>query len=189
MRVDDDVAVVGEHALAVDRVSAQLQQFAAHVAARHGDDLDGQREGAEARDELALVGDAHELPRYRRHDLLARERATAAFHQFERAVRLVRAIDVDVHAVQGVQIEDRYAVRAKPLCRGFRTRDRGLDLCADARQKVNEAVGGGARADADHGLVAHARAYVVEGGFCDVLLEFRLRFHRALPAWTAIARA
>ncbi len=40
--VDDLVAVVGDHALAIDGIGAELDQFPCHVGARHGDHLDGQ---------------------------------------------------------------------------------------------------------------------------------------------------
>ena len=74
MHVEDVIAVVGDHLLAPHRPAAQACELAAHVAARHRDDFDGQGERAQGIDQLALVGDADEAARGGGDDLLARER-------------------------------------------------------------------------------------------------------------------
>src|SRR5690606_13933915 len=121
VHVEDDVAVVGDHALAVHRVAAQLHQLARHVAAGHGDDLHRQREGAEHRHQLAGVGDADEGLGYRRDDLLAGQGSAAALDQVEVLVALVGAVDVELQAIHRVQVIHRNAVATQPRGGGLGT--------------------------------------------------------------------
>nr|GFC38252.1 hypothetical protein [Tanacetum cinerariifolium] len=83
MNVEDDVAVVGQHAFAVHRVAAQFHQFAGNVAAGHRDDFDRQRERTQYGHQLAAVCNADERLGHSGHDLLAGQGCAATFDQVQ----------------------------------------------------------------------------------------------------------
>src|SRR5471032_2339272 len=125
--VDDDVAVVGQHAFAVHRVAAQLHQLAGHVAAGHRDHFHRQREGAEYRHQFAAIGDADEGLGHGRNDLLAGQGGAATLDQVQVFVAFVGAVDVELQVADGVQLIHRNAVALEAGGGGFGTGDRAIE--------------------------------------------------------------
>ena len=160
--VEDDVAVVRDHALAVDRVAAQLHQLAGHMAAGHGDDLDRQGKLPQGVHQLAFIRDADEPGRHRRHDLFPGEGRAAALDQLQGGIAFVRAVYIEIHLVDRVEIVDRDAVVFQPRGGGLGTGDRGVDQPLDARQGFDEQVCGRTRADTDHRVVFQQRPNVFQ---------------------------
>ena len=109
-----------------------------------GHDLDRQRKGAEARNELARIGDDDHPSRRRRHDLLAQQRAAAALDQSQLGVDFVRAVHSQVEFRQFVERRygdaETFCLRFRPL-RGCDAADlkSGCDLFAHA---IDEMLGG-----------------------------------------------
>src|SRR5690606_6423227 len=174
VHVEDDVAVVGDHALAVHRVAAQLHQLPRHVAAGHGDDLHRQREGPEPRHQLAGVVDADEGFGHRRDDLLAGKGSAAAHGQVESSAALVGAVDIELLAIHRVLVVHRNAVAAQPGGGGFGAGHGAVEGHPVPGQGVDEEVGGGAGADTDHALAVELGKDVVDGGLGHRLLELIL---------------
>ena len=81
--VEDDIAVVCHHALTVNRVTAQFDQLAGHVAAGHGNHFYRQRECTQHRHQLAGIRDADKCFGHRRNDLLAGQSCAPAFDQIQ----------------------------------------------------------------------------------------------------------
>ena len=136
--------------LAQHRLAAELDDLARDVRARHRDDLDRQRKPAEHVHELGVVGDADEFLRRCGDDLLARQRAAAAFNKVQVLGGFVRAVHVQRQAAGAVQFEHRDAVFFQALGAGDRRRHHAIELALDFDEGVDEAVGGRAGADADH---------------------------------------
>ena len=174
VHVEDDIAVVGQHAFAVDRIAAELHQLAGDVAASHRDDLHRQRELAEDGYQLAGIGDADEGLGHRGDDLLAGQRGTAALDQLQALVAFVGAVDVELQLADRVQLVDRDAMFLQALGGGLRTGHCAVELGLVAGQGIDEEVGGGACADADDALAVEVRKNVVDGGLCHCLLELIL---------------
>jgi hypothetical protein len=124
------------------RAAAQLDELPGDVGARHGDDLDGQRELAHDIDQLALVDDADELLGAGGDDLLARQRAAAALDHGHVRGDLVGAVDVDFHLAGFIQVDDADAVFFQALGGGHRRGDGGFDLSLDVGQFIDEKIGG-----------------------------------------------
>ena len=155
VHVEDHVAVVGHEAGTQHWPPAQLAHFAGDVFARHRNHFDRQRKAAQLVDELARVGDAHETPRDGRDDLLARERAAAAFDHRQATVHFVGAVDVDRDVVDVVEIEHRKAQLAQPGRGRLGTRHGAADARAHVGQGRDEVIGGGAGADAEDAAVRY----------------------------------
>ncbi len=85
--------------------------------------LDRQREQAERRDQLALVGDHHHPVRRRGHDLLAQQRAAAALDHAQLIVDLVGAVDRQIELRRLVERGQRDAELLGLHPRGLRGRD------------------------------------------------------------------
>ena len=174
MHVEDDVAVVGQHAFAVHRVAAQFHQLAGDVAAGHRDHFHRQREFAQHRHQFAGVGDADEGLGHGRDDLLAGQGGAAALDQVQVRVTLVGAVDVELEVADGVQLIHRNAVALEARGSGFGTGDRAIERALVLGQRIDEAVGGGAGADPDDALVIEFREDEVDGGLSHCLFELIL---------------
>src|SRR5467141_2117195 len=172
--VEDDVAVVGGKALAQLGLAAELNHLARHIGTRHWNHLDRQRKFSKHRHELRLVRDADELFRHRGDDFLPRERAAPALDHCEMLGDLVRAVDVDRQLVDAVEIQDANAVTLQPLGGSLRTRHCASDAILHLGQLVDEEIGGGSGADADHGVLHH----VLDRLAGDCLLELVLGHRR-----------
>ena len=79
----------------------------------------GKRKGAEAANELALIGDDDHARGGCSDDLLAQQRAAAAFDEIEIVVGFVRAIDDEIERREVVELGDRDAERAGLLARAL----------------------------------------------------------------------
>src|SRR5471032_1966491 len=155
--VDDDVAVVGQHAFAVHRVAAQFHQLAGHVAAGHRDHFHRQREGAEYRHQFAGVGDADEGLGHGRNDLLAGQGCAAALDQVQVCIAFISAVDVELQVADGVQLVHRNTVALEPCSGGFGTGDGAVERALVQGQRIDKAVGGGAGADTDDAFIVEFR--------------------------------
>ena len=151
-------------------MAAEGRQGAADGVRGHRHDFDRQREGTQRLDQLGAVGDAHELARHGRDDLLARQRRAAALDHGAGRVDLVGAVDVDGNRRDVVQVEHLDAVAAQARRRRFGRCNGALDARLDLAEFVDEEVRGGAGADADDFAVDH----VIDGGAGHRLLEFVL---------------
>ncbi len=105
------------------------------------------------RDELRLVDDADEAPRRARKDLLARQRAAAAFHQMQVLRRLVGAVDVEIELADVGERGDLDSRGLEPARRALGARDDGRELGRVGREPVDQEVNGAARADAERDTV------------------------------------
>src|SRR5690606_24178503 len=181
--VEDDVAIVGDDALAVDRIAAELDQLARHITARHRDHLDRQRKLAEGFDQLALIGNADEFPGAGGDNFLACQRRTAALDQFEAGVRFVGAVDVIVKGADRVQVENLDTVFSQSLGRGIGTGDGTFEIAADIGEQIDKTVRCRAGADTEHGLFIQTIADQIECGFGDSLLECVLIHVRLQKGW------
>ena len=181
MHVENDVAVVGQHAFAVHRVAAQFHQLARHMTARHRNDFHRQREGAQHRYQLAGVGDADEGLGHGGDDLLAGQCGAAALDQVQAFVALVGAVDVELQLGGAVEVVDRYAMALQACCGGFGAGDGAIEVHLVLGQCVDEEVGGGAGADANDALAVEARENVVDGGLGHGLFQLILVHRGEMP--------
>ncbi len=172
--VEDDVAVVGQHAFAVHRVAAEFHQLARHVAAGHRDHFHRQRKLAEHRHQFAGVGDADEGLGHGGDNLLAGQGRTAALDQVQVRVGFISAVNVELQVADRVQLVHRNAVALEARGGGFGAGDRAIERALVQGQGVDEAVGGGAGADADDALVVEFRQDEVDGGLGHGLFELIL---------------
>lgn len=174
MHVEDDVAIVGHNALAVHRVAAELDQLTGHMAARHGDYLDRQREGTQHWNKLAAVGDADEGLGYRRYDFLAGKGRAATFDQVQVGIALVGTVDIKLQLADAVQLIDRDAMAFQALGRGLGAGHRAIECALVLGQGVDEEVGGRTGADADDAFFIQLRQNEVDSGLGDGLFELVL---------------
>ena len=176
VHVEDHVAVVRKAALPINRLAAELHQFASDVRPRHGDHFDRKREGAEHRHHLRSVNDADEALCHRGDDLLAGKRRTAALGQAEAPIRLIRPVHIDRQPIDRVEIDDLNADGAKQARALLRARHGGFDGVAPGLEGADEVVDGRAGADADDPAVRQ----VTESGLGDLLLKI-FAAHWTLP--------
>jgi succinyl-CoA synthetase beta subunit len=174
VHVEDHVAVVGDEVRPQFRMAAQVPQGPRHQTARHGNDFDRERVGAEHVDHLARIDDADELLGRGRHDLLAGERAAAALDHLPRPVHLVRAVDVEQHAGRRIEFDHGDAVRLQACRAGRAAGHRGVEPVAHAGERVDEVVRRGAGADADDAVPRQARLDVGERCFGGTALQLLL---------------
>ncbi len=151
MHIENLVAVVGDEALAVDRLTADLHQLAGNHAARHRNDFDRQREGAQPLDQLALIHHTDELLCRLSNDLFAGKRAAAAFDELQMAVGFVRTVDINRNIADFIEFEHRNAVFLQATAAGFGAGNGAFDTPLDAGQGIDEEVDRGAGAHADNG--------------------------------------
>src|SRR5690625_386117 len=141
VHVENDIAVVGNGALAVVGPATEFDQLAGDVAASHGNDLNRQRELTEEFHTLGLVDDADEFVGDVGNDLFPRQRAAAALDQFKVGVDLVRAIDIQAHFADGVEIVNRDLQLAQPLGRGLRAGNGAGERDVQPGQHIDEVIG------------------------------------------------
>ena len=103
----------------------------------------------EERSQLRDIRDADESLRNVGHDLLARQRGAAALDHVAAVIDLVGAVDVDRNLLDVIRVEHLDAVGAQPFAALLAARDGAADRLPDAGQRIDEAVDGGAGADAD----------------------------------------
>ncbi|MNF57154.1 hypothetical protein D3C84_386710 [compost metagenome] len=174
MHVEDDVAVVGDNALAVNRVAAQFHQLPGHMAAGHGDNLHGQGEGAKHRHQLAAVGNADEGLGDGSDDFFARQGRATAFDQGQVLVAFVGTIDVELKLADGVQFVDRDPVALQARGGGLGAGDCAVEGTLVLGQGVDKAVGGRTGTHADNALVVELGQNEVDRGLGDGLFELVL---------------
>ena len=109
------VAVVRDHPLTPNRLTAELHELTRHVGARHRDHLDGQGVGAEDIDQLAVVDDADELSGGGGDHLLPGERRTAALDERTVPRRLIGPVDVQVEVALRIEIQFRNSGAAQRI--------------------------------------------------------------------------
>jgi hypothetical protein len=131
------------------------------------DDLDRQREGAEAGDHLAVVGDHRHAVTRRGDDLLLQERRPAALDQVQPRVDLVGPVDGEVDPLDLVEPAERHAELLGEPDGGARGRD-ALDLQPlggdPLRQEPHEPAGGRAGAETERHPVLHHLERARRGG-------------------------
>ncbi|MNZ76599.1 hypothetical protein D3C78_951120 [compost metagenome] len=188
MHIENDVAVIGQHALAVHRVAAELDQLARHVAAGHGDHFDRQREGTQHRHQLAGVGDADEGLGHGGNDLLAGQGRATALDQVQVLVAFVGAVDVELQVADGVQLIHRNTMTLQACSGRFGTGHGAVEGGLVLGQGVDEAVGGRTGADADDALVVELGQNEIDSGLGDSLFELVLG-HAGSEAGRSIVKA
>lgn len=110
MDVQNDVAIVRCNAFAPDGMAAQDDEGTSDKAARHGNNLDRQRESTELIDQLTAVGDADELVSSRCHDFFSGEGCAATLDHVAGLINLVGAVDIDIKLWRGIEIQDSNAM-------------------------------------------------------------------------------
>ena len=174
MHVENHVTVIGDHAVAVHRVAAELDDLPGHMAAGHGNDLHRQRKLAEGGYQLALIGNADEGAGYRRDDLFPGQGRATALDQLQMLVGLIGTIHIEIQSGHAVQVVDRNAVLLQAFGGGLGAGDRAIEVALVSGQSINEMVGGGAGADADDAPVFQLRQQNIHCGLGNCLLEFVL---------------
>src|SRR5690606_24719295 len=180
VHIEDHVAVIRHHAVAVHRVAAELDDFPGDVAAGHGDDLHRQRELAEGGDQLAFIRNADEGAGDGGDDLLPGQGSAAALDQFQVPVGLVGTVHVVVQVGDIVQVIDRNPVLLEALGGGFGAGHGAIEKTLVAGQGVDETVGGRAGPDPDDAPVFQIGQQNLYRGLPNGLLEFVLG-HCPLP--------
>src|SRR6185436_6208276 len=181
------IAIVGEHPIPPHRLAAELLEGTAHVRARHGDHLDGQRELAEHVEPLAPVGDTDESAGRRGDDLLAGQGRAPALDELPLVIGFIGAVDVGIDLTDVVEIE-------YPVSRGFesaggcdRARHRTGEFHTVRRKLVDEEVHRRTRADSqDHAWLDEFERGARRGLFSGVLVHLRdsRGAETTLPAWS-----
>ena len=172
--VNDDVAVVGYYAFTVNRVAAQFDQFAGHVAAGHRDHFNWQRKCTQNRHQLAGVSNADKGFGNGSDDFLAGQGSTAALDQVQVFVAFVGAVHVELQIADGVQLVDRNSVALEACGGGFGAGDSAVERTLVLGECVDEAVSGGAGADPDDALVIQFWKDEIDSRLGDGLFELIL---------------
>ena len=172
--VKDDIAVVGDDTFAVNRVAAQFDQLAGHVATGHRDHFDRQRERTQHWHQLAGVGDADESLGNGGHDLLAGQGCATALDQVQVLVALVGAVHVELQVADGVEFIHRNSVALEACGGGFGAGDGAVERAFVLGQCVDEAVGRGAGADPHDALVIQFWEDEIDSRLGDGLFELIL---------------
>src|SRR5260370_36634758 len=126
--VEDEVAFVRDELGAI-RTIAELWVEAEPIKLSNNDGqghlnhFNGQRKTAKMIDQLTRVGDNDKLPRSARDDLLAQQRAAAAFDESEAGAYFIGAIDSQVKHRGVVEGDDGNGERLSALPAGGRGRD------------------------------------------------------------------
>jgi hypothetical protein len=89
-------------------------------------------------------------------------------------VAFVCAIDIELHAVDAVQIVNPNTMRLQSLGRSFRTGHGTIEQMLDAGQMVDEKVGSGTGADADNAVAVEMRADMFQGSQRHLVFQFVL---------------
>ena len=144
------------------------------MAAGHGDDFHRQREGAEHRHQLALVGDADEGLGHGGNDLLAGQGGAAALDQVQVFIAFIGAVDVELQVAGAVQVVHRDAMGLEARGGGVGAGHGAVEIHLVLGQGIDKEVGGGAGANADHALLVELWADEVHGGLGHGLLELVL---------------
>ena len=131
MHIQNHIAVVGNNAFTINRVAAELYDFACDIAARHRNHFNRERESAEERHELGFVRNAHEFLRGRRNNLLASQRSAAALDKLQVVVGLVCAVDVNPKRPSGIKIDNGNPKRLQAPRTLLRARDSRGDVVLD----------------------------------------------------------
>ena len=171
VNVENAVAVVGGDPLAQNGVAPELYQFAGHVTAGHGNHFDRQGEGAEGGYPFALIGDTDEFLRHRRDDLLPGQRSAAAFDELQRLVALVRAVDVELEAVHGIEVIHRDALPAQTLGAGRGAGHGAVEAVGQLRQAVDKEVRRGTGANTQHRIRLEAGFHELQRGLCHAAFQ------------------
>src|SRR5690606_19893803 len=182
VHVEDDVAVVGYHAFTPHRITAEFDDLARHVAARHRNHFHRQREAAEYIHPLAAIGDTHEFPGRGSDDFFTRQRCATALDELQVFVALIGTVDIDVHAADAVELHHRNAVGLQAPCALFRAGHRGVDFVFQGGERVDEIICRRARPHTDDGVGCQALGNEVEGSFGNGLLEGILGHVGEVPA-------
>jgi hypothetical protein len=95
VHIEDLISVVGDIARSQNRPSADGGELSDYQSARHGNDFDRQRVGAQGEDQFRGIDDADEDPGACRDDLLAGQGTAAALDELAGRVGLIRAIDME----------------------------------------------------------------------------------------------
>src|ERR1700674_334880 len=154
--IQNNVAVIRDQALPPCRLATQLDEFARHVAACHGDHLHGQGKLAQHPDELGRIGDTDEFARNRGDDLFTGERCTAPLDHNQALGNFVGAVDIQRQIADAIQVVDIDPGGLEQTGARLGTRHGALDPALYPRQRVDEIIDGRARADA-HNTVLHKR--------------------------------
>src|SRR5690606_6586004 len=95
--IDDLVAVVGDKAFAVNRITSQLHNGPRHVTSRHWYYFHRQWKFTEGGNVFAFVCNTDKFPGYRCNDLFAGQCAAAPLDQVQLRIRLGRTVNINRH--------------------------------------------------------------------------------------------
>ena len=153
-----------------------------HVAKRR--DFHRQRETrSETLAKLGLVHDDDKLLRHDLNHLFSQQRTTAALHERQRRINLIRTIDRDVQFALFIQRAQRNVQRLGLLARALARRDANHILELPARQLLSDAfdrvVRRGSRTEADDHTARHVVVHrLVSDEFLQFVLAQRHGFRR-----------
>lgn len=174
MAIEDLVAVVGDHPLSVDRLSAKRDQLTGDIGASHGNDFNWQREGAELSHVFGFIGNANKAFGTGRDDLFSSQGGATALDHLKVGIDLIGAVNIKRQRADVVKLKHIDAMLLKPLGTGIRACHRTLETMADGGQSINEEVGGRAGADPEHGVFFKLRFDFCNGGIRHSSLELLL---------------
>src|SRR5690606_20936586 len=157
--------------LAVHRVTPELDQLPAHMAAGHGNHLNRQWENPQVLHPFAVVGDTDKLTGHGGDDFLPGEGRTAPLDQLQSGVDLVGTVHVEDDFVHGIEVEHGNAQGLEALGRGRGAGHSAGKLVFVSGEQVNKEIGGGAGADTDNTLLVDFCQCVVNGGGGHCLLD------------------
>ena len=101
------IAIVRHAPFAIDRITAELDDFPAHITARHRNNLDRQRKLTEHTDHLRRIRYTDELFRGGSENFLSGQSGAAAFDQLQVRIALIGAVNIDRNLTGAVEVEDR----------------------------------------------------------------------------------
>jgi len=178
--IDDLVAVVGDKAFAVNRITSQLHNGPRHVTSRHWYHFHRQWKVTEGGNVFAFVCDTDKFPGYCRNDLFAGQRSAAPLDQVQLRIGLVRPIDIDRHLAHHVQVFHQDAQSLQATAGFLRTGNGAADAVPKGGQAFDEQVGGGSGAHSQHTPGDQVLFHIVRCCLCDSLFHFVL-IHANFP--------
>src|SRR6185312_12987055 len=127
---------------------------------------------AQAIYQFPIIDNAYESRRSGRHDLLARECGASTLDEVTGARCLIGTIDIELQAVDVVQVEHLDAERLQARRRCVGARDRSPDAFTAAAEGIDEVVNGRASAHANDGIALEpaTEKMVYSGSRCSLLL-------------------
>ena len=163
LHIQNHIAVIGDKAFAIDRLTTQTHQFPRHMTARHGNHLHRKRKLTQQIDLLAAVDDADKLFRHCRHDLFPGQRSAATLDQMQVGIKLVGAIHINRQPIHAVQIQNLNAVPTQAFGGGLGTGYGTGKQMLDIGQGIDKEIGRGTGAHTDRCIAVEQGADTFNG--------------------------